>query len=87
MPIDMFLLWLLCLWYEVQVMYKPILEMNFHYSAGASEGSEETKHWRGKRLFVNNDLPLQCFVCSEPSDASATVVYIYQHHISAFSLI
>ena len=30
--------------------------------AGASEASEETKHWRGKRLFVNNGLPLQCFV-------------------------
>ena len=31
--------------------------------SGATEGSEETKHWRGKRLFVNNGLPLQCFVC------------------------
>ena len=38
--------------------------------AGASEGSEETKHWRGKRLFVNNGMPLQCFVYSQPSDAS-----------------
>ena len=38
---------------------------------GASEASEETKHWRGKPLFVNNGLPLQCFVCSEHSDASA----------------
>ena len=38
--------------------------------AGASEASEETKHWRGKRLFVNNGLPLQSFVCSEPSNAS-----------------
>ena len=37
---------------------------------GASEASEETKHWRGKRLFVNNGLPLQCFICSEPSAAS-----------------
>ena len=40
---------------------------------GASEGSEETKHWRGKQLFVNIDLPLQCFVYSEPSDASECV--------------
>ena len=30
------------------------------------------KALEGKRLFVNNGLPLQCFVCSEPSDASAT---------------
>ena len=37
----------------------------------ASEASEETRHWRGiKRLLVNNELPLQCFVCSEPSDTS-----------------
>ena len=43
---------------------------SFCEGAGASEASEETKHWRGKRLFVNHDLPLQCFVCSEPSDAS-----------------
>ena len=42
-------------------------------NAGASEASEETKHWRGKRLFVNNGLPLQCFVRSEPSDASAPI--------------
>ena len=32
---------------------------------------DETKHWRGKPLVVNNGLPLQCFVCSEPSDAPA----------------
>ena len=38
--------------------------------AGASEGSEETKHWRGKS-FVNYGLPLQCYVCSLPSDAPA----------------
>ena len=38
--------------------------------AGASEAFVKKKHWRGKRLFVNNGLPLQCFVCSEPSDAS-----------------
>ena len=38
--------------------------------AGVSAASEETKHWRGKRLFVNNGLPLQCFVCSEPADVS-----------------
>ena len=35
----------------------------------ASEGSEQTKQWRGKSLFTNNRLPLQCFVSSEPSDA------------------
>ena len=35
----------------------------------ASEGSEQTKHWRGKPLFTNNRLPLQCFVSSEASDA------------------
>ena len=37
--------------------------------AEASEGSEQTKHWRGKPLFTNNRLPLQCFVSSEASDA------------------
>ena len=37
---------------------------------GASEGSEETKHWRGKPLVMNNGL-LQWFLCSEPSDAPA----------------
>ena len=36
----------------------------------ASEGSEQTKHWRGKPLFTNNRLPLQCLVSSEASDAS-----------------
>ena len=37
--------------------------------AEASEGSEQTKHWRGKPLFTNNRLPLQCFdnVSSEAS--------------------
>ena len=41
-----------------------------HVSGVASEvGTEETKHWRDKPLFENNGLPLQCFVCSEPSDA------------------
>ena len=37
--------------------------------SGASEGSEQTKHWRSKSLSTNNRLPLQCFVLSEPSDA------------------
>ena len=46
---------------------------------GASEASEETKHWRGKRLFVNNGLPLQCFVCSEPADAAGTILYSNQY--------
>ena len=49
----------------------------------ASEGSQETKHWWGKPLFVNNGLegglPLQCFVCSEPSDTSE-----YYHSIEIF---
>ena len=45
--------------------------------AGVSETSEETKHWRGKRLFVNNDLPLQCFVCSEPSDATGARLHVW----------
>ena len=30
-------------------------------------------------LNVNNGLPLQCFLCSEPSDASADM-YIIQHN-------
>ena len=30
---------------------------------GASDGSEETKHWRGKRLFVNNDLHRPSMLC------------------------
>ena len=41
-------------------------------TGGASEASEETKHWRSKRFFVNNGLPLQCFVCSEPDDGLQT---------------
>ena len=46
---------------------------------GASEGSEETKHWGGggKPLFVNNGLPLQCFVCSEPSDDAPACELFY----------
>ena len=39
--------------------------------AGALEGSEQTEHWRGKPLFTNNGLPLQCVVSSEPSGAPA----------------
>ena len=45
--------------------------------AEASEGCEQTKHWRGKPLFTNNRLPLQCFVSSEPSDAPGTMVPLY----------
>ena len=48
-----------------------------HYGyAEASEGSEQTKHWRGKPLFTNNHLPLQCFVSSEASDAPVTMIII-----------
>ena len=32
--------------------------------SGAPEVSEETEHWRGKPLFVNNSLPLQCIFFS-----------------------
>ena len=49
--------WFECIWYT------SLME------AGASEGSEQTKHWRGKPLFTNNGLPIQYFVSSEPSDA------------------
>ena len=48
--------------------------ISIHYIAGASEGSEQTTHWRGKLLFVHNGLLLQCFVSSEPSDAPAILL-------------
>ena len=34
--------------------------------AGASEASEKTKHWRGKRLFVNNGLPSNALFAQNP---------------------
>ena len=49
---------------------KGALRCNFMWiMTEASEGSEQTKHWRGKPLFTNNRLPLQRFVSSEASDA------------------
>ena len=61
-----------------RVMVGPIRTTVTLSGPGLSEASKETKHWRGKGLCVNNGLPLQCFVCSEPSDASAQ-----GHHHSA----
>ena len=33
----------------------------------------------GKSLYVNNGLPIQCFVCSEPSDTLASMVLARSH--------
>ena len=38
----------------------------------APERSAKTKHWRGRALFTNNGLPLQCFVFVKRSGASAS---------------
>ena len=52
------------------VISKRALRCNYMWiMTEASEGSEQTKHWRGKPLFTNNRLPLQRFVSSEASDA------------------
>ena len=59
--------------WPVNRIYRAKPAIKDHLCTGASEGSEEIKQWRGKRLFVNNGLPIQCFVCSQPSDASAYV--------------
>ena len=42
----------------------------------SSEGSEQTKHWRGKPLFTNDALPFLCFVSTEPADAPG-YVYVF----------
>ena len=42
---------------------------SIYISTGASEGFEQSTYWRGKLLFTNNDLHLQCFVSSEASNA------------------
>ena len=46
--------------------------------AGATEGSEKIKHWRGKRLFVDNDLPLQCFVAQN----LPTPLVVWHRHLN-----
>ena len=59
--------------YLAKIMVRTLL-------AGASEASEETKHWRGMRLFVNNGLPLQClFAQNLPTPLSAGVMYLHQN--------